>query len=809
MCSYGPGVHRRTVPSALVSGAGDDHGGGPELVVHAHFYQPPRENPWTEELSREPGAEPFHDWNERIAAECYRPNGYARIVDEHNRIVDIVNNYEHLSFDVGPTLASWFEAHSPEVLERFVEGDARGRGGMAQAFFHVILPLAEERDVRTQVRWGLVEFEHRFGRPAEGLWLPETAVNDDVLAILAEEGVRFTLLAPTQAMAVRSLDSAADDEDWHDVGDGSIDTSVPYRWCHPSSPELGIDILFYDGGLSHAIAFEMGTLTSEALLDRMAASGKPVVAVAADGETFGHHHRWADRMLAYAVSVEAPRRGMRVVSAAEVLASRRATMQVRVRESAWSCAHGIDRWRADCGCHTGGDPGWNQQWRAPLRIALDILRDACAEVFVRRGHAVMRDPWAARDDYVRVLLDPSSRERFVEQHLTGDRVEAFTLLEAERHVMAMYTSCGWFFNDLAGLETAQLLRYAARAADCLRELGEKAPLEEMLSVLEQADSNVASEGTGRDVWRRHVEGARVGPDRVVAHLALIELLEGLPPASRIAVWDVDVVAHAREERGPLQLVMGTMTLTHRRTERQTTHSYAAIHLGALEVLGCVRDADPARDAAAVARLRHEFDEDAPLTTLLRVISDEFGLEGREFGLGWALPDAPEAILSSAASALADRFAGAYDRLFSDHRPVLSALTQAGYPLPPVLRAPAELSLARRLEAEFAEQHGSVEPEDYVRAIEIAEEARRNGFSIETPEARNALEERIVEAARERAVDGVVALLDVAARLNIYPSMLHAQELAFDALCESPDDDGVRRMAEALGINVARATASNS
>ena len=780
---------------------------GPTLVVHAHFYQPPRENPWTEELSREPGAEPYHDWNERITAECYRPNGHARVVDEHNRIVDIVNNYGYLSFDVGPTLASWFEAHEPEVLERIVDGDSRGRGGMAQAFFHVILPLAQERDVRTQVRWGLVEFEHRFGRPAEGLWLPETAVNDDVLAVLAEEGVRFTLLAPTQALAVRQLD--ADGDEWADVGDGSIDTSVPYRWRHPSSPDLGVDILFYDGGLSHAIAFEMGTLTSEALLDRMAGSGKSVVAVAADGETFGHHHRWADRMLAYAVSVEAPRRGMRVVSAAEVLSSHSPSMQVRVRESAWSCAHGVDRWRADCGCHTGGEPGWNQQWRAPLRVSLDIVREAVAEVFERRGHAVLRDPWAARDDYVRVLLDASAREGFVEEHVTGDRVEAFTLLEAERHAMAMYTSCGWFFNDLAGLETAQLLRYAARAADCLRELGEKAPLEEMLSVLEQAESNVATEGTGRDVWRRHVEGVRVGPDRVVAHLALIELLEDHPPPQQVAVWDVDVVAHTRDERGPLQLVMGTMTLTHRRTERQTTHTYAAIHLGALEVLGCVRDADPSRDDDVLARLRREFEEDAPLTTLLRIISDEFGLEGREFGLGWALPDAPEAILSSAARALADRFAGAYDRLFSDHRPVLGVLTQAGYPLPPVLRAPAELSLARRLEAEFAAQQGSLEPDDYARAMEIAEEARRNGFNIETPEARLALEGRIVEAVRERAVDGVVALLDLAARLNIYPSTMKAQEVAFGTLRESPDDEDVRRMAEALGINVARATSSGS
>ena len=265
------------------------------LVVHGHFYQPPRENPWTEEVPREASAAPFHDWNERIALESYRPNAFARVLDERGRVVGIVNNYEHLSFDFGPTLTSWLEEHEPDAYQRVLAADRVFGGGVAQAYFHVILPLATERDVRTQVRWGMAEFEHRFGRRAEGIWLPETAVNDDVLRILAEEGIGFTVLAPGQSAE-------------------PLDTRRTYRWVDPTDASRTVDLVFYDGGLSHAVAFELSGLTSQALLDRVqAAAGEDggLVTMAADGETFGHHHHWGDRLLAYALAVEAPKRGHR------------------------------------------------------------------------------------------------------------------------------------------------------------------------------------------------------------------------------------------------------------------------------------------------------------------------------------------------------------------------------------------------------------------------------------------------------------------------------------------------------------------
>ena len=757
------------------------------LVVHGHFYQPPRENPWTEEVPREPSAAPFHDWNERIALESYRPNAFARVLDERGRVVAIVNNYEHLSFDFGPTLTSWLEEHEPDAYQRVLAADRASGGGVAQAYFHVILPLATARDVRTQVRWGMAEFEHRFGRRAEGIWLPETAVNDDVLRILAEEGIGFTILAPGQSAE-------------------PLDTRSTYRWIDPLDETKTVDLVFYDGGLSHAVAFELSGLTSQALLDRVqAAAGDEggLVTMAADGETFGHHHHWGDRLLAYALAVEAPKRGIEITTAAAYLREHPPEASAEVVESAWSCAHGVGRWKEDCGCSTGGGPGWNQAWRAPLREALDIVRDAVDEVFERRGRGVLKDAWAARDDYVRVLIGAVDRAEFAQQWVTANPTEAFTLLEAARHAMAMYTSCGWFFNDVAGLETVQDLRYAARAMDCLRELGEDPPVDAFLRVLERAESNVPSEGNGRDIWRRHVDPARVDAERVVAHLALVDLLEGREPVARLATFDVEVLDHGHRDRGALAMCWGSVVLTHRRTGRRTEHVYAALHLGGLEVLGATR-APGMYDEAEIERLQEAFSGDAPVTTLLRLVSDGFG--PREFGLGSALPDAAEQILESAARTLTVRFTSAYDQLFSDHRPTLTALAAAGYQLPPELRAPAELALARRLTAAVAAAAGSLDPDDYGEAVAVAREARVNGVTLDAPEARAAID-RLVLAAVERTLADPSRLGEVhgalllAASLGMEPLVGRAQELVFDAVS---DEDNVHRdallpLAGALGL----------
>lgn len=497
----------------------------PTFVLHGHFYQPPRENPWTGVVTVEPSAAPYANWNARITAECYRPNGWARILDERGSVVGIVNNYAHMSFNVGPTLLSWLEEHEPTVYARILEGDRVGGGAIAQAYNHMILPLANERDVRTQIRWGLADFAYRFGRPAQGMWLPETAVNDSTLSLLAEEGVRFTVLAPHQGVRVRELEpSGMSWGEWVEVANPSIDVHRPYRWVHPSNPSLGVNIVFYDGPFSHDVAFATGTMTAEELAARVrGASGEDgLLCVAADGETFGHHHRFTERSIAYALPVAIPRDGVRVSTLGAVLSEGNPTWQVEIQESSWSCAHGVGRWHRDCGCSTGGIEGANQTWRQPLRTALDLLRDHGAEVFERRGSKIFIDPWRARDAYIELVLGARDAHEFAAEYVIdggcSDAVmsEALVLLEQQRHAMLMYTSCGWFFWDLAGLETVQILRYAARAMDLLVELGEDPLTTSFLDILDEAQSNLVTEGNGRQVWEQHVMTARVDAQQALA-----------------------------------------------------------------------------------------------------------------------------------------------------------------------------------------------------------------------------------------------------------------------------------------------------
>jgi alpha-amylase/alpha-mannosidase (GH57 family) len=646
----------------------------PHLVVHGHFYQPPRENPWTEEVLAEPSAAPYHDWNARITAESYRPNGWARVVDDHGRVVAIVNDYRHLSFNVGPTLCSWLEEHAPDVADRMVEGDREGGGGIAQAYNHMILPLATERDARTQVRWGLADFRHRFGREPEGIWLPETAVDDTVLRILAEEGVGFTLLAPGQAKRVRPM---GEDRTWTDVTGGRVDTRRSYRWRHPERPDLGVDLVFYHGGLSHDIAFGVGRLGADELLGRVrdaagdrpppAPEGEddppPLVCIATDGETFGHHHRYAERLLAYVLPYAGPRSGLAVTTVAEHLRDHPPRWEAKVHRSAWSCAHGVGRWSEDCGCSTGGSHGADQRWRQPLRAALDLARDVGVEVFERRGAEVFPDPWGARDAYGAVLSGAVPVEEFLADHVAdaGDearRVEALTLLEQQRHALLMYTSCAWFFWDLAGLETVQCLRYAARALDLLAELGEEPPLDAFLDVLASARSNQPAEGDGRRVWRRHVEPARVNAARAVAHLALTSLLTG-EQGERVGAFDVVDADHVVVRVPSLTAVTGTVTLVHRRTGRRVERCYAALHGGGYDVVGASRPANPDGDRADQEALRAAVESLAPVADVAALVRDRFG--GDTIGIHSALPGEGDALLAVAAADLDDHLARAVQR----------------------------------------------------------------------------------------------------------------------------------------------------
>jgi len=483
------------------------------VCIHGHWYQPPRENPFTGEVGDQPTAAPYANWNERITAECYAPNTRAEILGEDGSVRRRLNNYEWVSSDWGPTLLDWLDEHEPDTYQRIIAADAAsmerfgGHGtAVAHPYNHTILPLSNRRDKWTQIVWGIADFRHRFGREPEGMWLPETAVDLESLELMADAGVRYTILSPYQAASV------LDGGEWTDVVGGSVDTRTPYTVQLFGGKS--IDIFFYNGPLSQEIAFngvlEDGSILAKRLIQALGESnGEARLShVATDGETYGHHHRHGEMALARAVEDLEEDPTVELTNYAAFLAEHPPSRVVRIIEgTSWSCAHGVDRWRSDCGCHTGQHQDWNQQWRSHLRGALDYLRDELIDDFESQGATVLVDPWAARDGYIEVILGRSPEE-FLDEHIheglsEGQRRLAIDLLEIQHRAMLMYTSCGWFFDDISGLEAVFVLRQAGRVIDLARRALDEDLEGGFLEILAEARSNVDGR-TGADIYRESV-----------------------------------------------------------------------------------------------------------------------------------------------------------------------------------------------------------------------------------------------------------------------------------------------------------------
>jgi alpha-amylase/alpha-mannosidase (GH57 family) len=493
------------------------------LIIHGHFYQPPREDPWSGKIELQPSAGPYHDWNERIHDECYGPNAFARIIGPDGTIERTINNYAKISFNFGPTLFSWLEKHHPETYGRILEADslsAGERGGhgnaIAQAYGHAILPLCNRRDRLTQVAWGLSDFRYRFRREPESLWLPETACDEATLEVLIDHGIRYVILAPGQAARFRPIGSNG----WQEVVDGGIDTSRAYRYVDRRQSDRSIAIFFYNGPLARSIAFEKVLSSSQQLIGliKQAAVFGPMVNIATDGETYGHHFKFGDLCLAHALEIEAKEAGFQVTNYGEYLEHHPPEFEVQIRDgSSWSCDHGVARWHSDCGCGRNGDElSWNQKWRSPLRSALEFLRDEAAGYFEDYGRRFFRDPWQARNDYIQPLLDEGrSTEKFLldcaARPLSDDEKKtALTLLEMQHNSLLMFTSCAWFFSELSGIETVQIMKYAARVIELHRELGLPSPRRRFLELMSEARSNIEAKGSGADIYLREV-GPRPRP----------------------------------------------------------------------------------------------------------------------------------------------------------------------------------------------------------------------------------------------------------------------------------------------------------
>lgn len=765
------------------------------VCIHGHFYQPPRENPWLEIVELEDSAYPYHDWNERITAECYGPNAWSRILDPRGRIVRIVNNYAWISFDFGPTLLWWLEREAPDVYHAILDADREGcerfnghGPAIAHPYHHVILPLANEHDRRTELLWGIRDFEHRFGRRPEGIWLPETAVDLPTLELVAEFGIRFVILAPHQAAAVRPPGFSG----WQDVSGGRVETTRPYRVVLPSGRDLVA--FFYDGAIARDVAFgdllNDGRQLAARLLAAASDTTDRLAHIATDGETYGHHHRFGDMALAAAIATIQAANDARVLPYGAFLAEHPPTWEAQiVEQTSWSCIHGIERWRSNCGCNTGAHPEWTQEWRGPLREALDWLRDAVAQRYEEQLSQFLTDPWAARDDYIEVILDrsPENVQRFLERWQRralepAEQVAVLEALEMQRHALRMYSSDAWFFDELSGLETVQALQSAARVIQIAEELFHTALEQEFVERLARAPSNLPQYHDGRGVWDRLVRPARVEFANVAAHYALSALFEDYPERASIGCFEIERLEGIAQRAGRAQLFIARVRVTSTLTGRQQGFLTAALHLGEHNLVGGVEsDGTPERYAEVRQLLSEPFGR-ADLPETVRALDRAFGRA--DYSLRSLFKDEQRKLLDIILTSTLAEAEELYRHLYEDSQPLMRFLADLGAPIPRAFLIAAEMTVNAELRHTLAEPRPSVE-----RLEQLFQEAEVWQLTLDQPGLAYALQEALEALAQEwrhqpddlELLNTLTGLAKVASHLSEPVNTWRVQNIVYELL----------------------------
>lgn len=724
------------------------------VCVHGHFYQPPRENPWLETVEMQDSAAPYHDWNERITSECYAPNGASRITNERQQIIRIMNNYARMSFNFGPTLLSWLAEFAPRTYRMILDADAAsmerysGHGSaLAQVYNHVIMPLASERDARTQIRWGIADFEFRFGRKPEGMWLAETAVSRKVLDLMAQEGIKFTILAPHQCARIRPLhrseaheaqhpseDGAGPAEaEWTETLDASVDTTRPYLVRLDEGRSIAV--FFYNGPASRAIAFEGLLHSGEKFAQRLLAGfrgDKPadepqIVHVATDGESYGHHHRHGEMALSYAMHWIEENREAELTNYGEFLERFPPRWEAEVfDDSSWSCAHGVERWRSNCGC-SGGKPGWNQLWRGPLREALDLLRDRSAPLAEAVAKPLLKDLWAARDAYIKVILNRSPEiDGFFEEHATHtlspqERVTVLELLELQRYSQLMYTSCGWFFDEISGIETVQIIAYAGRvlqlAAKLFGEPGHKLE-QDFLAALLAAQSNLTEIGNGAEVYRRFVTARRVDMEHVGAHYAISSMFRSYPSSGQLFCYDVHRHSYDLLTSGHGRVALGRAAVRSRITEETEEICFAVLHLGDQNLSAAVKRFHAGDETSWNTFLKgaRTAVRKANLPDLIRLIDRFFG--GTLYSLTSLFADEQHRILTSILNQTLEEVESSLMRIYEEHATLLHFLGENNVPAPPALALTATFAINASLRRTI--DSDSFDPAEITRLLRRAD-----------------------------------------------------------------------------------------
>ena len=736
------------------------------LIIHGHFYQPPRENPWTERIDRQESASPYHDWNERIATECYHPNARSRRLDGYGRILTLVNNYEHISFNFGPTLLEWISKHHPELHGQIVEADALSagrRGGhgnaIAQVYNHIIMPLASLRDQETQIRWGVHDFQRHFGREPAGIWLAETAVNETTLELLIDFGFRFIILSPHQADRVREIGGGA----WLNVSAGNIMTGMPYR-CFGArkkrSRKRFIDIFFYDAQLSTDVSFNHLCRSGDTFADAVASAyertGGDLVTIATDGEIYGHHEPFADMALAYLISKAARERGIEMTNFPAYLDAHEPAFEVQIKKgpsgegTAWSCPHSVGRWKENCGCSTGAPEGWNQEWRSPLRKGLDKLRDELTARFEKEGGRILADPWKARNEYIEIIENRSStaaagfvRDRASVELQDPEIARGVSLLEAQRNALLMFTSCGWFFNDISGIETTQLMKYAARAAE-LADADEPDRLESiLLGELEKAVSNIETHGTGADLYMQEKRYSAVDGGFLAGQFVLTRHLECPDASPESFGYEFEVLGEDSIEFDDESIRTGLFEMTSPYSLEKWLFAYALILGPPAKVVCMVKAAEGPEEYKGLRANLDRLPEGSDRKEIIRKFAELFG--GHVFVMRDLFPEDREKILGKLAARQIDSLDERLEQLYLEDRDLLRLFSETHITAPPVIRVPAETVLSRRLERELENWECQLDTAGLEGVKAVLAEADFYGISLDRSAVSRMFTELLVEA----------------------------------------------------------------
>ena len=773
------------------------------LTIHGHFYQPPRENPFLETIEIQDSAKPFHDWNERINSECYTPNSVAKIVTHDNKILDIVNNYSYISFNFGPTLLSWMEKYSPYSYKRIIRADmdsmAKNNGhgnAIAQVYNHIIMPLASKNDKYTQILWGIKDFQHRFGRMPEGMWLAETACDDETLEALVDCGIKFTVLSPYQAKRIRHFDK----NDWQDVSWGNIDPARAYRYYLKSDRSRYIDLFFYDGAISKSVAFDELLTDGNKFISRLKEGisdfrdYNQLVNIATDGESYGHHTKFGDMALAYILKVRAEDEGFIITNYGNYLELEPPQTEVEIKDvSSWSCSHGVGRWCDDCGCSTGGGYGWNQKWRKPLREALNYVRDELIKIFKEHAPLYFKDIWLARNDYINVILDRSktSVREFLSKHQkhkldTDETVKALKLMEMQRQSLLMFTSCGWFFSEISGIETTQIMKYALRALQLAQSFSNKDIESDFKNILEKAQSNIRGFGTGRDIYEKFVKSSSVSVKQIAALWAISSNYNHFEEKSQLYCYNIKKHFYKHSSKGTTSFCTGRIEIQSIITLEKSDFFFASLQFSEGDFHCAVKPFEESENIIETADNLIDIYLNKPATEIIRTLDSIFGND--YYTLKDLLIEDRSNILLNSLQDKFNNFKNTYRNIYNDGKNFIRQLITLGIDIPEVYKLAARYTLSQDFNELFKNPSNVFDDNIIQHAIEINNEAMLFKIQINKLQTEKIFSEEIqktiynfVKNFEINRLNKILKLFKNASELNLKVDIAEAQNMYFNKI----------------------------